>query len=36
MIDDVSSIDFPTSFEHGHGTLMMYIGRLKNGLDKKF
>ena len=35
IIDDVSSIDFPTSFEHGHGTDDVYVGRLRNGLDKK-
>tara|TARA_B100002019_G_scaffold278660_1_gene279722 strand:- start:8 stop:1030 length:1023 start_codon:yes stop_codon:yes gene_type:complete len=35
IIDDVSTIDFPTSFEHGHGTDDVYVGRLRNGLDKK-
>ena len=34
VIDDTESVDFPTSFEHGHGTDNVYIGRIRRGLDK--
>ena len=32
--DDAESIDFPTPFEHGHGTDDVYVGRIRKGLDK--
>ena len=34
LIDDTESIDFPTPFEHGHGTDDVYVGRIRKGLDK--
>ena len=34
IIDDIESIDFPTPFEHGHGTDDVYVGRIRKGLDK--
>ena len=34
VIDDISEIDFPTSFEHGHGTDDVYVGRIRKGLSK--
>ena len=34
LIDDIDSIDFPTPFEHGHGTDNVYVGRIRKGLDK--
>ena len=34
IIDDTDSIDFPTPFEHGHGTDDVYVGRIRKGLDK--
>ena len=34
VIDDVREVDFPTSFEHGHGTDDVYVGRIRKGLSK--
>ena len=34
VIDDVQEVDFPTSFEHGHGTDDVYVGRIRKGLSK--
>ena len=34
VIDDISEIDFPTSFEHGHGTDDVFVGRIRKGLSK--
>ena len=34
VIDNVQEVDFPTSFEHGHGTDDVYVGRIRKGLSK--
>ena len=34
VVDDVQEVDFPTSFEHGHGTDDVYVGRIRKGLSK--
>ena len=34
VIDDKHEIDFPTSFEHGHGTDDVFVGRIRKGLNK--
>ena len=34
VIDDVQEVNFPTSFEHGHGTDDVYVGRIRKGLSK--
>ena len=34
VIDDISEIDFPNSFEHGHGTDDVFVGRIRKGLSK--
>ena len=35
IVDDTENLDFPTPFEHGHGTDTVYVGRIRKCLDKK-